>query len=124
MSLIGELVRRNLQVCGRWLSKTPQELVFGGNLKVPECKGPRSSVIIYIINSFYRGPVEAEGGVMMDNSMLGAFQEHICSNCNRCSGEDRLKNINVRYEKSCYIMDCPVLNEADKKEQEEATQSA
>jgi len=60
----------------------------------------------------------------MKDSMLDAFQDFICADCNRCSGEDRLKNINVRYEKSCYIMDCPVLNEAVKKEQEEAAQSA
>jgi hypothetical protein len=60
----------------------------------------------------------------MKDSMLDAFQNYICSECNRCTGEDRLKNINVRYEKGCHIMDCPVLNAAVKKEQEATEQSA
>jgi hypothetical protein len=56
----------------------------------------------------------------MKDSMLDAFQYYICADCNRCSGEDRLKNINDRYEMGCHIMYCPVLNAAVKKEQEAA----
>lgn len=48
--------------------------------------------------------------IPVQDSMMGAFEKHICVDCNRCTGAKRLENLNVVYEKSCTVMNCPTLN--------------
>jgi hypothetical protein len=56
----------------------------------------------------------------IDKGMQERFEECICSECKRCSGEDRLQNLQIQSKLGLVTMSCSVPKEVQETKEQTA----